>query len=426
MLENASTYAEFASSSMPEWEFFGRLMEDADCGMLLDVNNVYVSSFNHGFDPEAYIDAIDPARVTQYHLAGPHEQGHAHHRHAQRPRDRRGLGALPPLGRADRQRLDAARVGRGHPGVRGRPRRGAEGARVPPARRRSALRADRLLEPLDLAAAPPALDAGGHRAAGHGGRGGRGRGGARRARSGGHRPRDPSVEDADAGRARRRLPGHVPAADDRGARGRLSGRRAPARRRGVRRRSSRGTSRRTRPTSYTFNRLGRGFPEFVRASKGVRKQGLRRGPRAPRARRDRGLRRARSRPRGRPTRSRAIPAGGLGRARSSGRSPRFASAPSRIRSTPTSSRSRTTTTTTPTRRASRRGSPSGARTTRSGASTSSKPALRLPARAREGPAVRQGRRRRRAGPPGQRGRAALPLAARLGRRGDVRGRSTLA
>ena len=75
MLENASTYAEFTASSMPEWEFFGRLMEDADCGMLLDVNNVYVSSFNHGFDPEAYVDAIDPARVTQYHLAGHTNKG---------------------------------------------------------------------------------------------------------------------------------------------------------------------------------------------------------------------------------------------------------------------------------------------------------------------------------------------------------------
>ncbi len=75
VLENASTYAEFAASSMPEWEFFGRLMEDADCGMLLDVNNVYVSSFNHGFDPNAYIDAIDPSRVAQYHLAGHTNKG---------------------------------------------------------------------------------------------------------------------------------------------------------------------------------------------------------------------------------------------------------------------------------------------------------------------------------------------------------------
>ena len=75
MLENASTYAEFASSSMPEWEFFARLMADADCGMLLDVNNVYVSSFNHGFDPGQYLDAIDPTRVTQYHLAGHTNKG---------------------------------------------------------------------------------------------------------------------------------------------------------------------------------------------------------------------------------------------------------------------------------------------------------------------------------------------------------------
>jgi uncharacterized protein (UPF0276 family) len=75
MLENASTYAEFAASSMPEWEFFGRMMEDADCGMLLDVNNVYVSSFNHGFDPKAYLDAIDPSRVAQYHLAGHTNKG---------------------------------------------------------------------------------------------------------------------------------------------------------------------------------------------------------------------------------------------------------------------------------------------------------------------------------------------------------------
>ena len=75
ILENASTYAEFAASSMPEWEFFARLMADADCGMLLDVNNVYVSSFNHGFDPKEYLDAIPPDRVAQYHLAGHTHKG---------------------------------------------------------------------------------------------------------------------------------------------------------------------------------------------------------------------------------------------------------------------------------------------------------------------------------------------------------------
>ncbi len=75
ILENASTYAEFAASSMPEWEFFARLMEEADCGMLLDVNNVYVSSYNHGFDAKRYLDAIPPERVTQYHLAGHTNKG---------------------------------------------------------------------------------------------------------------------------------------------------------------------------------------------------------------------------------------------------------------------------------------------------------------------------------------------------------------
>ena len=75
ILENASTYAEFTSSTMPEWEFFGRLMDEADCGMLLDVNNVYVSAFNHGFDPKAYVDAIEPSRVAQYHLAGHTNKG---------------------------------------------------------------------------------------------------------------------------------------------------------------------------------------------------------------------------------------------------------------------------------------------------------------------------------------------------------------
>ncbi len=70
VLENPSSYVEFATSTMPEWEFIARMAEEADCGLLLDVNNVYVSSFNHGFDPEAYIRAIPPERVAYVHLAG--------------------------------------------------------------------------------------------------------------------------------------------------------------------------------------------------------------------------------------------------------------------------------------------------------------------------------------------------------------------
>jgi hypothetical protein len=74
-LENPSTYLEFASSTMSEWEFLARLLDEADCGILLDVNNVYVSSFNHGFDPIEYLDAIPADRVVQYHLAGHTNKG---------------------------------------------------------------------------------------------------------------------------------------------------------------------------------------------------------------------------------------------------------------------------------------------------------------------------------------------------------------
>jgi len=75
VLENPSSYVEFAASTMTEWEFLARLADEADCGLLLDVNNVYVSSFNHGFDPREYIDKIPADRVVQYHLAGHTNKG---------------------------------------------------------------------------------------------------------------------------------------------------------------------------------------------------------------------------------------------------------------------------------------------------------------------------------------------------------------
>ncbi|WP_233259477.1 DUF692 domain-containing protein [Ramlibacter sp. WS9] len=70
VVENPSSYARFQADTMPEWEFIARMAEEADCGLLLDVNNVYVSSVNHGFDPVHYIDAIPASRVVQVHLAG--------------------------------------------------------------------------------------------------------------------------------------------------------------------------------------------------------------------------------------------------------------------------------------------------------------------------------------------------------------------
>ncbi|MGK4579527.1 MNIO family bufferin maturase [Kitasatospora sp. HPMI-4] len=70
VLENPSTYATFTGAAMPEWEFVSRLAEDSGCGLLLDVNNVYVSAVNHDFDPEEYLRALPAERVVQMHLAG--------------------------------------------------------------------------------------------------------------------------------------------------------------------------------------------------------------------------------------------------------------------------------------------------------------------------------------------------------------------
>jgi uncharacterized protein (UPF0276 family) len=70
LIENVSSYVTFAHSTMSEAEFVAAVAERADCGILLDVNNVFVSARNHGFDPYAYLAAIPPARVGQLHLAG--------------------------------------------------------------------------------------------------------------------------------------------------------------------------------------------------------------------------------------------------------------------------------------------------------------------------------------------------------------------
>lgn len=69
-VENVSSYAEFHQSEMTEWEFLSEVVERADCGILLDVNNIYVSSKNHEFDPYAYLDGIPAQRVGQMHIAG--------------------------------------------------------------------------------------------------------------------------------------------------------------------------------------------------------------------------------------------------------------------------------------------------------------------------------------------------------------------
>jgi uncharacterized protein (UPF0276 family) len=75
LIENVSSYLEFTSSTLSEWEFLAAVAEKADCGILLDINNIYVSAFNHRFDPFVYIDAIPVNRVAQFHLAGHSDHG---------------------------------------------------------------------------------------------------------------------------------------------------------------------------------------------------------------------------------------------------------------------------------------------------------------------------------------------------------------
>jgi uncharacterized protein len=74
-LENVSSYVEFAQSEMTEWEFLSELTRRTGCWLLFDVNNVFVSAFNHGYDPLTFINGIPADRVVQFHLAGHSDMG---------------------------------------------------------------------------------------------------------------------------------------------------------------------------------------------------------------------------------------------------------------------------------------------------------------------------------------------------------------
>jgi uncharacterized protein (UPF0276 family) len=74
-LENPSTYLEFHGSTLTEWEFLTALAKEARCGLLLDVNNIYVSAKNHGFDPTTYLDGIPFDHVVQIHVSGHTDHG---------------------------------------------------------------------------------------------------------------------------------------------------------------------------------------------------------------------------------------------------------------------------------------------------------------------------------------------------------------
>jgi uncharacterized protein len=75
LVENVSSYLSYAADEMSEWDFLATLAERADCLILLDVNNIYVSSRNHGFDPAMYLNAMPVSRVRQMHLAGHSDHG---------------------------------------------------------------------------------------------------------------------------------------------------------------------------------------------------------------------------------------------------------------------------------------------------------------------------------------------------------------
>ena len=75
LLENVSSYLTYQTSEMSEWEFLREVAQRADCAILLDINNIYVSSVNHGFDPLTYLHAIPKSRVRQFHLAGHSDLG---------------------------------------------------------------------------------------------------------------------------------------------------------------------------------------------------------------------------------------------------------------------------------------------------------------------------------------------------------------
>ncbi|TQV86408.1 DUF692 domain-containing protein [Aliikangiella coralliicola] len=75
LLENVSSYVTYKHSVISEWEFFNEIVARSGCLMLLDINNIYVSSRNHNFDPLRYIDSVDKEKVFQFHLAGHSDYG---------------------------------------------------------------------------------------------------------------------------------------------------------------------------------------------------------------------------------------------------------------------------------------------------------------------------------------------------------------
>ena len=70
LVENPSSYLRYRHSTIPEWDFLAAVARNTGCGLLCDVNNIYVSALNHGWEPSTYLMALDPASISEIHLAG--------------------------------------------------------------------------------------------------------------------------------------------------------------------------------------------------------------------------------------------------------------------------------------------------------------------------------------------------------------------
>ena len=118
VLENVSSYVSYAASELTEWEFIAELARRADCDILLDVNNVYVSAFNHEFDALAFLRGMPRARAP-VPPRRPHAQRQPHHRYPRPCHRARRVGALRGGGKTVPGRADHDRARRRHPALRG-------------------------------------------------------------------------------------------------------------------------------------------------------------------------------------------------------------------------------------------------------------------------------------------------------------------
>jgi uncharacterized protein (UPF0276 family) len=135
LVENVSSYLQFDCSRMPEWEFLAGVAAESGCAILLDLNNIYVAAQNFGFEPQHYMNAIEPGSVKEIHLAG-HSRVDvdgttAADRHPWQRGMRCRVGTVSRGAAAFRRGAHLDRMGYGHPGARGTAGRSRQGRRGP-------------------------------------------------------------------------------------------------------------------------------------------------------------------------------------------------------------------------------------------------------------------------------------------------------